>query len=45
MIGRIAGTLASKQPPQIVVDTQWVGYEIDVPMTTFYELPEAVNHM
>lgn len=41
MIGRIAGTLASKQPPQIVVDAHGVGYEIDVPMSTFYELPEA----
>ncbi len=39
MIGRIAGKLMSKQPPQIVVDVQGVGYEIDVPMSTLYQLP------
>ena len=39
MIGRIAGTLIEKNPPQIVVDCQGVGYEIDVPMSTFYNLP------
>ena len=39
MIGRIAGKLLSKQPPQIVVDVQGVGYEIDVPMSTLYQLP------
>ena len=41
MIGRIAGKLLSKQPPQIVVDVQGVGYEIDVPMSTLYNLPAA----
>lgn len=40
MIGRISGTLIAKQPPQLVVDVQGVGYEIDVPMSTFYDLPE-----
>ena len=35
MIGRIAGTLIEKNPPQIMVDCQGVGYEIDVPMSTF----------
>lgn len=39
MIGRITGTLAAKQPPQILVDVNGVGYEIDVPMSTFYTLP------
>ena len=39
MIGRIHGKLAEKHPPQIVVDVQGVGYEIDVPMSTFYHLP------
>jgi len=39
MIGRIAGKLLEKHPPQIVVDVQGVGYEIDVPMSTFYQLP------
>lgn len=39
MIGRIAGTLIEKNPPQIMVDCQGVGYEIDVPMSTFYNLP------
>lgn len=39
MIGRIAGRLIEKHPPQIVVDVQGVGYELDVPMSTFYQLP------
>ncbi len=39
MIGRLSGTLIEKQPPQIVLDVAGVGYEIDVPMSTFYELP------
>jgi len=39
MIGRIVGTLAAKQPPQVLVDVGGVGYEIDVPMSTFYNLP------
>jgi Holliday junction DNA helicase RuvA len=39
MIGRLTGTLAEKNPPQIVVDVHGVGYEIDVPMSTFYNLP------
>lgn len=40
MIGRIAGTLIAKHPPQVVIDAHGVGYEIDVPMSSFYELPE-----
>jgi len=39
MIGRLTGTLAEKNPPQIVLDVNGVGYEIDVPMSTFYNLP------
>jgi len=39
MIGRIHGRLLEKHPPQIVVDVQGVGYELDVPMSTFYQLP------
>jgi Holliday junction DNA helicase RuvA len=39
MIGRIQGKLLEKHPPQIVVDVQGVGYEVDVPMSTFYQLP------
>ena len=39
MIGRINGILAAKQPPQVLVDVGGVGYEIDVPMSTFYNLP------
>ena len=39
MIGRITGTLIEKHPPQVVVDAHGVGYEIDVPMSTFYNLP------
>lgn len=39
MIGRLVGQLAEKSPPQILVDVQGVGYEVDVPMSTFYNLP------
>jgi len=39
VIGRIAGRLLAKHPPQIVVDVQGVGYELDVPMSTLYQLP------
>ena len=39
MIGRIHGKLLERHPPQIVVDVQGVGYELDVPMSTFYQLP------
>ena len=39
MIGRLAGTLLEKNPPQILLDVQGVAYEVDVPMSTFYNLP------
>jgi holliday junction DNA helicase RuvA len=39
MIGRITGVLLEKNPPQILVDVSGVGYEVDVPMSTFYNLP------
>ena len=39
MIGRLTGVLAEKAPPQVLVDVQGVGYEVDVPMSSFYNLP------
>ena len=39
MIGRLQGTLAAKNPPQVLIDCHGVGYEVDVPMSTFYHLP------
>jgi len=39
MIGRLTGTLVEKNPPQILLDVQGVAYEVDVPMSTFYNLP------
>ena len=39
MIGRIAGLLLARNPPEILVDVGGVGYELDVPMSTFYDLP------
>ena len=39
MIGRLTGTLSEKNPPQVLVDCHGVGYEVDVPMSTFYNLP------
>ncbi|MCC7007155.1 MAG: Holliday junction branch migration protein RuvA [Ottowia sp.] len=39
MIGRIAGTLLEKNPPHLLIDCHGVGYEVDVPMSTFYTLP------
>lgn len=45
MIGRIQGRLLEKTPPKILLDCHGVGYEIEVPMTTFYELPELGNEV
>lgn len=39
MIGRLTGILLEKQPPQVLLDVNGVGYEIDVPMSTFFDLP------
>jgi holliday junction DNA helicase RuvA len=39
MIGRLTGTLADKNPPQVLVECNGIGYEVDVPMSTFYNLP------
>lgn len=41
MIGRITGILIEKNPPTITVDVQGIGYEVDVPMSTFYNLPAS----
>lgn len=43
MIGRIKGVLIEKSPPDICVDVQGIGYELQVPMNTFYRLPE-IDH-
>ena len=40
MIARLNGTLIDKSPPQVIVDCNGVGYEVEVPMSTFYNLPE-----
>ena len=45
MIGRLTGTLLEKNPPQIVVEAHGVGYEIDVPMSSFYGLPATGEHV
>ena len=39
MIGRLQGLLAGKNPPQVLIDCHGVGYDVDVPMSTFYNLP------
>jgi len=39
MIGRLTGILAEKSPPQVLIDVAGVGYEVDVPMSSFYNLP------
>jgi Holliday junction DNA helicase RuvA len=45
LIGRLTGKLIAKHPPQIVVDVQGVGYELDVPMSTLYQLPATGNEV
>jgi len=41
MIGRLSGILLEKNPPQLLVDVNGVGYEVEVPMSSFYNLPET----
>ena len=41
MIGKVSGKLVERHPPRIMVDVHGIGYEIDVPMSTFYQLPAA----
>ncbi len=41
MIGRLTGVLLEKNPPQVLVDVNGIGYEVEVPMSTFYNLPET----
>ena len=41
MIGRIRGVLLEKQPPEVLIEAGGVGYEIQMPMTSFYQLPET----
>jgi Holliday junction DNA helicase RuvA len=45
VIGRIEGRLLEKNPPAILVDVGGVGYEIDVPMSTFYQLPAVTERV
>jgi Holliday junction resolvasome RuvABC DNA-binding subunit len=43
MIAQLTGVLIEKNPPQIVLDVHGVGYEVEVPMSTFYNLPELTR--
>ncbi len=45
MIGRIKGLLLVKSPPHLMVDVSGVGYELEAPMSTFYQLPEVGNEV
>ena len=45
MIGRLHGTLLEKNPPTLLVDVNGVGYEVDVPMSTFYDLPAVAERV
>jgi len=45
MIGRLSGILVSKQAPEIIIDINGLGYEVQVPMTTFYNLPDTGAHV
>ena len=41
MIGRLNGILVEKQPPEILLEVSGVGYEVQMPMTCFYDLPKV----
>ena len=41
MIGKLTGTLLEKNPPEVLLDCHGVGYEVNVPMSTFYNLPSV----
>lgn len=45
MIGQLRGTLLEKQPPLLLIETGGIGYEVEVPMTTIYKLPEVGNEL
>lgn len=45
MIGRLSGTLLSKQPPLLLIDVHGVGYEVEAPMSTFFRLPAAGENL
>jgi Holliday junction DNA helicase RuvA len=40
VIGRLRGTLLEKQPPELLIEVNGIGYEVQMPMSCFYELPE-----
>ena len=40
MIGQISGVLIKKNPPLVMIDVKGIGFEIEVPMSTYYELPK-----
>lgn len=45
MIGRLSGQLLQKQPPELLIDVNGVGYEVSAPMSTFYALPEIGENL
>jgi Holliday junction DNA helicase RuvA len=45
MIGQLRGKLLSKKPNVVLIDVQGVGYEVNIPLTSFYELPEEGNEV